>query len=464
MRSFGGWFLLFLAPVALSANESGLPVGRTGGFGEPTCMGAGCHRPEPLNTGKAAAARIEVGPYVPGAKQRVRVIIESFSGNRWGFQLAARARNNNALSPGTFEAVNQFVAIRCAGEGFFAPCTGGRAEYATHTAVGSNPGGTPGRQTFFFDWTAPGSDVGPIDFAAATLAADGDRGTNNDLTTTATATSLFAPTNSPSINSGGVTGAAAPGRDPITISPQQLISVFGANLNAPGTAIEVTQRDFDAQGRVPEVLNRLSLRFNIPGDPRDFLGRMVFVGERQANAQAPDFPAGTSSAMVRAVVNRGAGNSEVVSSPVSVAVERSAPGLFTFGGSGAPWPFGEGAAAAVDAATGRIVAPAVLGVPNSTRAAPGSVILLFGTGFGATDPKFPMGELASGIAPLVNNVQATIGGMQAEVLFAGAAPNFLGLIQVNIRVPAGLPPGEHVLVIRQPPFITQTRVFVEVGP
>ncbi len=466
MRSLS--FALIFFSVSLHANENGLPVGRSGGFGEATCSGAGCHRPEPLNVGRTASVRIEVGPYVPGAVQSVRLILESRSANRWGFQLTARPASGNALPAGTFEAVNQFVAVRCP-DGRFAtptPCPADQPQYVTHTSVGSNPGGQPGLQTFFFDWTAPASDIGPVVFAASALGADGDRGTNNDITATTTTQSLFAPTNSPAIPAGGVTGAAAPQRQPSTISSKQLVSIFGTNLNAPGAAIPVAQTDFDPQGRLPRALGRLSILFNVPGDPRDYWGRMIFVGDRQANLQAPQFPGGTTSASVAAVINRGAGASEVRSTPVMVTVERSAPGLFTFGGPSNPWSFGEGPAAVVDSATGRIVAPAAVGAANSIAAAPGSIILLFGTGFGPINPDTPEGELVPGLNPparLVDNVTVDIGGMPAVVLFAGPAPNFAGFTQFNIRVPASLPPGEHALFVRQPPFVTQTNVFVPVG-
>jgi uncharacterized protein (TIGR03437 family) len=40
-------------------------------------------------------------------------------------------------------------------------------------------------------------------------------------------------------------------------------------------------------------------------------------------------------------------------------------------------------------------------------------------------------------------VTLKIGGFPAEVLYAGAAPGFAGLMQVNARVPERLTPGTH---------------------
>jgi adhesin/invasin len=42
---------------------------------------------------------------------------------------------------------------------------------------------------------------------------------------------------------------------------------------------------------------------------------------------------------------------------------------------------------------------------------------------------------------------AAIVGQSAEVLFAGLAPGYVGVGQVDVVVPSGLPAGEHMLVI-----------------
>ena len=42
---------------------------------------------------------------------------------------------------------------------------------------------------------------------------------------------------------------------------------------------------------------------------------------------------------------------------------------------------------------------------------------------------------------------ATIGGQPAQVQFAGLAPSYVGLYQVNVQIPSGLPPGTATLVL-----------------
>jgi uncharacterized protein (TIGR03437 family) len=41
----------------------------------------------------------------------------------------------------------------------------------------------------------------------------------------------------------------------------------------------------------------------------------------------------------------------------------------------------------------------------------------------------------------------TIGGLPADIEFAGAAPGFAGLVQLNARIPAGVAPGDNVPVV-----------------
>ncbi|MEO8596040.1 MAG: SMP-30/gluconolactonase/LRE family protein [Candidatus Solibacter sp.] len=114
------------------------------------------------------------------------------------------------------------------------------------------------------------------------------------------------------------------------------------------------------------------------------------------------------------------------SAPVAVAVVATAPGIFTADGSG------KGQAAAVNEN----------GVPNgaATPAGAESVISFYATGEGQTQPAGVDGKLA--VVPLpspVGLVTVRIGGVPAEVRYAGGAPGQIaGLMQVNVVVPNGV--------------------------
>ncbi len=74
----------------------------------------------------------------------------------------------------------------------------------------------------------------------------------------------------------------------------------------------------------------------------------------------------------------------------------------------------------------------------------GSVVSLFGTGGGATNPPGVDGALwpLSSLAILTIPEQVQIGGMDAQVLYEGSAPGLTtGIFQMNVAVPATLQPG-----------------------
>ncbi len=89
----------------------------------------------------------------------------------------------------------------------------------------------------------------------------------------------------------------------------------------------------------------------------------------------------------------------------------------------------------------------------------GEYVLLYFTGMGPTTPAVPDGQPAPTSPPAVLNgsVGATVGGLPATVQFAGLAPGFAGLTQVNVQIPPGLPPGD------QPVFVTVNGVPTNAG-
>jgi len=127
------------------------------------------------------------------------------------------------------------------------------------------------------------------------------------------------------------------------------------------------------------------------------------------------------------------------SPPVTLAVVDSAPALFTLDSSG----------------TGQAAMLNETGCCNSARnpATRGAIAVLYATGEGLTTPAGITGSVsrhdlvADYPAPSLP-VEVTVGGAQAEIVYAGAAPHATaGLLQVNFRVPANAPLGDAVPIV-----------------
>ena len=142
----------------------------------------------------------------------------------------------------------------------------------------------------------------------------------------------------------------------------------------------------------------------------------------QINLQVPFELDGLSQAEV--LVN----NNGVLSAPETIALGPAVPALFTLSQTGQ--------------GSGAIFHSNFAPVNASNPAAAGEVIVLYATGLGAVDPAVETGNATDGLTTVTGNVQVNIGGQPATVDFAGMAPGFVGLYQINVRVPAGIPSGE----------------------
>lgn len=104
---------------------------------------------------------------------------------------------------------------------------------------------------------------------------------------------------------------------------------------------------------------------------------------------------------------------------------------------------GAGPGVIVDANTGTLVTA-------SAPAHVGDTLVIYCNGLGAVTPPIPTGQPAPAGGPLSvtnNPVSITIGGIAATVNFAGLAPGFPDLYQVNAVVPPGVSPGTAVPVV-----------------
>jgi uncharacterized protein (TIGR03437 family) len=77
----------------------------------------------------------------------------------------------------------------------------------------------------------------------------------------------------------------------------------------------------------------------------------------------------------------------------------------------------------------------------------GETLETFGSGLGLTNPPVRAGEASPASPPARATAvpQVTIGNQPAQVAFAGLAPGFAGVYQINVIVPEGLTPGQQSL-------------------
>jgi uncharacterized protein (TIGR03437 family) len=73
----------------------------------------------------------------------------------------------------------------------------------------------------------------------------------------------------------------------------------------------------------------------------------------------------------------------------------------------------------------------------SNPAAPGSILVIYGTGFGQVSPAIGDGQVASQPAVTILPVTAAIAGIAADVTYAGTNPGSIaGLFVINVKVPS----------------------------
>jgi uncharacterized protein (TIGR03437 family) len=224
-------------------------------------------------------------------------------------------------------------------------------------------------------------------------------------------------TGGPSISPAGIVNGAT--FDGGALAPGEIITVFGSGLG-PASLVPPA---LNSAGRVASVLADTRVRFDGIAAP------LIYTQSRQLAAIVPYSVAGNRDTQVQ-IEYQG-----VRSNLVTLPVADCAPGIFTANSSGT----GQGAVLNADA------------TPNSARnpTLRGSIVSLFATGAGQTEPPGIDGMLAAEPLPRPRlPVSVLIGGVRAELLYAGAAPGLVaGVLQVNVRVPPETLPGDAVPVV-----------------
>ncbi len=203
------------------------------------------------------------------------------------------------------------------------------------------------------------------------------------------------------------------------IAPGELITIFGSGLG-PSTPAGL-QLTSDGQ-YVTTSLSGTRVLFDGTAAP------VTYASDGQVNAIVPFAVAGAVSTQVQ-VEAQG-----VASSPVTEFLASSSPAIFTASGGA-----GQGAVLNQDNTAN-----------SSGNPAPtGSVLQIFATGGGQTNPPGVDGQLAgSDPSKLLAAITATLGGVDAPVQYYGSSSGLVaGVFQVNILIPLGAPKGTAIPIV-----------------
>ena len=203
------------------------------------------------------------------------------------------------------------------------------------------------------------------------------------------------------------------------VAPGEIVTIFGSTIGPPVLA----GLRLNPAGLVDIELAETTVLFD-----GVYPAPLIYVSGNQSSAIVPYAVAGknTTLAQVDYMGDR--------SVPVPIQVTTAAPALFTLDSSGR----GSGAILNQDFTVNT----------NANAALKGSIVVLFGTGEGQTDPSGIDGMLAGTVLPKPRlPVRVRIGGIEAGVLYGGAAPGLVaGVIQINVRIPEGAASGNAVPV------------------
>ena len=336
----------------------------------------------------------------------------AFTSPNWIAGVAVDAAGNATVAGGTraidFPAVSPAKAANAGlADVFIATLSanGSRLSYATYfggsqddgalaVAVDGHGNVVIAGQSFSFDFPRQGGALPGTGFGEAFVA-------------------KFAPPGPPAITAVLNGASFLPG-----IEAGSWVTIEGTNLanTFPGRK---WRDDEVADGGLPTSLDNVSV--TIDGKP----AYVYYISPTQINVQAPS---GNVTGNVNVVVN----NNGSTSAPAAAQLQAAAPGLFTYGATNY-------------AIASRLPDYALIGdpaaVPGTTAARPGDLVVLWGTGFGATDPSAPAGIAVSGAPAVVTVPKVTVGGVDAPMISAVLTTGAAGLYQVTIRVPDAAPAG-----------------------
>jgi len=379
------------------------PTSVTGGFADPGVpSGYAPFNIWPIN-GKLYVAYAKQGPLsgVAGAGTGY-VSVFDFDGNLQKHLVSGGPLNapwGMAIAPSTFGAFAGDLLVGNFGDGkinAFDPSSG--APLGTLQDTSGNALVFPGLWAVIFGNGGSGGDRNILYITAGT--GNLQHGLLSSIAPPAAITSVLN-------GASGATGAIAPG---------EVISVTGITIG-PSPVVNNT---IPTSGAVTRTLAGVSVTFNYgTGNSIVIPAPILSAGASQTNVVAPFGLSGFSSTNI--VVNY-----QGQQLTTTVPVVFTAPGIFTANSSGS----GQASAFNADNTANSSTNPAIVG----------SVITILATGAGPENPPGDDGAVNDRIIRTPQlPLSLTIGGQNAEVLYAGSAPGMVdGVVQVEALIPTSL--------------------------
>ncbi len=362
-------------------------------------------------------------------------------------QIVASGATNTPLSiPVTFTVTEAAPALSVAPQALsFTYSVGGAVPAAQTVSIANTGGGA-------LSWTASASDywlalspasgsspgtlsisINPANLAPGTyttqvqIAASGATGSPASIAITLVVQGTLSAPN--------ITAVANAASFQPAFASATWLSIFGTNLSS---ATYTWQNSDFVNGLLPTSLEGVSVTVN--GMP----AFVEYISPTQINVLAPD-DAATGSVQVQVT------KAQQTSNSFSGSKAQFAPAFFSID---------NGAYAAALHSDYTLVGSANLLPGVSSRPAqPGETIQIYGTGFGPTNPTLPTSQLVSTPTVLANTVQVTIGGVNAQVTYAGLVES--GTYQLNVTVPS-VPNGDALVVATVGGVTTQAKLSITV--
>jgi uncharacterized protein (TIGR03437 family) len=256
-----------------------------------------------------------------------------------------------------------------------------------------------------------------------------------------------APASSAQIAFGGVVdNAAFTAGQPVASG--SIAAVFGSQLSSSGPA-------FASGFPLPTSLGGVQVLIN--GTPAP----LFYADAGQVDLQIPySF---TSGQVTLQVIRNGQPGNRVSATIDSVAPRLFALRQFAAAPDGMPW-------GVVLNADGALALPQSIGM-GAHPAPRGSIVTIYALGLGPVSPAVNSGDPAPAVEPLariINQVQVVYGAGSAAAVsvtpsYAGLAPTFAGLYQVNVLIPATAPTGNVPVAITLPGHMSNT-VEIAIAP